>query len=320
MTAGARTARSVQSLLMICALGLAGCYSSSRATPPLSAAGFTVAVVAAASESGNDDQVLVGAQTAAVTHLRAALPAAWSEATRGLGTLTIVAKDAGIVMKVVAASGTSIHRSLRNKASDIVIFVADEGRPLGQQELTSTAVHELGHIWCCRGPEASDGHWTTPMDDGAEFGLNRYGLMNSPVGCNTQRGGSSLCPTRFSGRELAAMAFSSLPTVTPDPCVAQAQRLKRQIDLANQSLTASEATISSQQRRVNNLKRDVESYDVYRFSGVPSRIYPAYVATLDEYNDAVDRLNGLVAQHNRQVAQQDVAVNQYKSLAPRCVT
>lgn len=305
-------------LVIFGVLALVAWYATSRPAPVLSATSFTVSVVAATESAA--DNGLLGAQTAAVAHLRAMLPTAWSEATRGLGTLTVVSDKPGIVMRVVAASGTSVHRSSRNKASDIVIFVADGGRPLGQQELTSTAVHELGHIWCCRGPEASEGHWTAPMDDGVEFGLNRYGLMNSPVGCNTQRDGSSLCPIRFSGRELATMAFNALPTVTPDACVAQAQRLKRQIDLANQSLTASEGTISSQRRRVNNLKHDVESYDVYRFSGVPSRIYPAYVDTLDEYNDAVGRLNSLVAQHNRQVAQQDVAVNQYKSLAPRCVT
>lgn len=304
-------------LVIFGVLALVVWFATSRPAPVLSATSFTVSVIAATEPAA--DNGLLGAQTAAVAHLRAMLPTAWSEATRGLGTLTVVSDKPGIVMRVVAASGTSVHRSSKNKASDIVIYVADDGRRLAEPELVSTAIHELGHIWCCRGAETSEGHWTTPVDDGASFGLNRYGLMNSPVGCNAQRDGSSLCPTRFSDRELASMGFLAPPPASADPCVAEAARLKRQIESANTALTRSTAAVNSQRALVEQLRRDVANYDVYR-NGIPSRIYPAYLAAINEYNEAVDRGNQLVAQHNRQVAQQDVILKQYNSLAPKCVT
>jgi hypothetical protein len=162
--------------------------------PELSASGFTVAVTAA--QRGSAPDLMSIAQEHAVGLLRNSLPTAWSAATRGRGGLTVVDASPGIVITVIAGAGTSIHEASRRR-QDIRLYVADErGQLLSDAALTTSALHELGHIWCCYDADASGGHWSSLVDDGPALGVNRFGLMSAVVGC---------CPNRFSDRELHAL-------------------------------------------------------------------------------------------------------------------
>jgi hypothetical protein len=159
--------------------------------PQLSAAGFTVAI--ACVQPAGAPTLLSIAQDSAVAFLRASLPAAWSAATRGRGRVTVVDANPGIVLTVIAGAGESQHLSTA-RIQAIQIYVADDrGRLLSDAALTTTALHELGHIWCCYDGDASGGHWSSLVDDGPALGVNRFGLMNNPV---------IGFPNRFSDREL----------------------------------------------------------------------------------------------------------------------
>lgn len=181
--------------------GVQGLGSTSKVP---SAANIAVAIV--------PDDTIVPAQPdlrpardEAVHTLKQDLPAAWNHATRGLGILRVVEHGADVTIHLLAAKGTSVHVARRSRTEAIRIYVEDRHGVQGRQELVSTALHELGHIWCCRGPGTTDGHWIEAKGDEGLFGINRFGLMNAPVECKTLAGGTTLCPYEFSDREMVVL-------------------------------------------------------------------------------------------------------------------
>src|SRR5204862_8310600 len=108
------------------------------------------------SEQFNRDPELLPLRVSSLTKVKATLATEWKSAARGLGSLVVADRSADITMFVVGARGTSVHR--RNPAvdsQDIVIYVSDQ--VLGMRTVennVAVALHELGHIWCCYGPDA----------------------------------------------------------------------------------------------------------------------------------------------------------------------
>ena len=289
---------------LLIALALAAsCDGTSPEGRTLSAADFTVAVV-----SGSDEETpgLVAAREAGVATLRRDLPSAWTAATRGLGKLTVVSENPGIVMTVLAASGSSFHRGPpRSSEASITIYVADTKGRLEGIDLVPTAIHELGHIWCCYGPGSSaDGHWATAQDDGREFGYNRWGLMNHPVLCKTTSNGSK-CADRFSDRELSELGFASFPAATPNPCVAHVDRLKA-------SLKSVEATLLSDQKAKDELRAEVER--------LRPTLDPRDPAQIARFNALVVQANAALAAYNRDVDTFNTLQAQYRPVWDDCVT
>jgi hypothetical protein len=132
-----------------------------------------------------------------------ALPSAWAIATGGRGQLAL-RTDADIDVELDGTGGTSAltQHKLGGKvvSRTIAVHTMDGSRRLSAAELIVTALHELGHIWCCFGPGTTDGHWSdTPT------GFSSVGLMYSPMTCTVTRGSDPVCPTVFSDRELAEM-------------------------------------------------------------------------------------------------------------------
>lgn len=181
---------------------------------PIRADGFTVQVETSAQPPGGSfvrDDRLIGLRDRAVAELRARLAGEWRAATRGLGSLAVLERAADIAIKVLAGTGTSSHWTARDGTEEITIFVADRTGPIDVENIIAVALHELGHIWCCRGPGTSGGHWTTREADPTLSGIDRFGLMNEPVQCFILRSGVVSCPNRFSVRELREMGFERLP-------------------------------------------------------------------------------------------------------------
>ena len=229
---------------------------------------------------------LVPLRDAAVARMRSTLSSEWKGATRGLGGVQVVNESADITVFVVAAHGTSVHRRAVDGSEDIVVYVEGE---LGQKTVENTiatALHELGHIWCCQGPEADDGgHWKTKERDAGLYGVDKYGLMTDPVTCVAFASVLS-CPNRFSDREMRALGFATFPPPAPDPCITQALSLSRQIASAN-------ATLSSLDAQLRALK---EQYP----NGAPP--------------DVVARANTLVAQYNTLNTQNNARIAQLNAL------
>jgi len=257
-------------------------------THPIVATSLTVRVTTdmPPSEQFNPDPSLVPLRDSSLAKIKATLATEWKSATRGLGSLVVDDRSAEITMFVVAARGTSVHR--RNPADDsqdIVIYVSDQ--VLGMRTVennVAVALHELGHIWCCYGPDANDtGHWTTKLASPGLYGVDKYGLMTDPVTC-VSFGAVLSCPNRFSDREMVALGFTDFPPPAPDPCITQSLSLRTQVD----SLDAQLASLGAQIRAIET------QYP----GGAPPAVYSNYVSLVSQYNMLVSRENGLVAQLN----------------------
>src|SRR6266852_1370180 len=245
-------------------------------THPIVATSLTVRVTTDTppSEQFNPNPSLAPLRDATLARIKATLAAEWKAATRGLGSLQVDDRSADITMFVVAANSTSVHR--RNPADDsqdIVIYVSDP--QLGVRSVennVAVALHELGHIWCCYGPDANDtGHWTTKEASPGLYGVDKYGLMTDPVTC-VSFGAVLSCPNRFSDREMVALGFTDFPPPAPDPCITQAFSLQSQL---------------------NSLGAQIRAIEAQYPRGIPSAIYDNYVAMVSQYNALVSRRNAL---------------------------
>lgn len=258
---------------------------------------------------------LLPARDAAVAELSAELAAAWRRATRGLGTLTVVAESADIVVSVIPARGTSGHWRAADGTHRVLLYVVDErGRPWAEGGMTA-ALHELGHIWCCWGPDAApDGHWTERRADPLLRGVNQFGLMTDVVVC-LARGAVMACPSQFSGRELAAMGFSDIPAPAPDECALRSTELRARLRLLDSELDASSAWLDATRAELKQLAREIEPIQRAHPSGaVPPDVYATYGALVARYERMLADFNGRLGVHNAKVGTRNDLAHEINAL------
>ncbi|HEY8824541.1 MAG TPA: hypothetical protein VIP07_06595 [Candidatus Limnocylindria bacterium] len=280
----------------------------------LDAKSFTARVQAVDPIAGLDglttklEPSLVAARDASVARLNATLVKEWSAATRGLGTVKLVSSSADIVIYVVPGRSNSVHLTSPDGSQRILIFMVDDLGAVSTENSVAVALHELGHIWCCRGDDAGpDGHWLKSIPDPLLQGVDRFGLMTHPVTCLVFPGFVT-CPNRFSERELHTMGFAEVPTPPADPCVTQANALVRQIAALDASLTATRATIDATNAQLATIEGRVAQIEAQYPGGAPPDVYATYTSLIDQYNR-------LIAENNARVDSFNVNLEQRNTLA-----
>ncbi|TMC26101.1 MAG: hypothetical protein E6J27_13670 [Chloroflexi bacterium] len=287
------------------------------ARPPMIASGLAVHVTTNPAPRDNErpDPSLVPLRDAALAKMRATLATEWKKATRGLGALQIVDTSADISIFVVAARGTSVYRTSADGSNDIVVYVSDpKFGPETTDNLVATALHELGHIWCCSGPDAGpDGHWLQLVRDPGLYGVDKYGLMTHPVTC-ISFGALLSCPNRFSDREMRALGFSSFPPPAADPCVTQGIALSRELSSVEAQLAASRAQIDADKSTLAQLTSQIRALEAEYPSGMPPTPYAQYQSLIAQYNKLVQDDNARVDGYNALVAHDQALVQQVNAL------
>jgi hypothetical protein len=254
-------------------------------TRPIAPTSFTVRVTTEEPphETFNPDPLLVPLRDASAAKMKATLSTEWRTATRALGSLQVVDGSADITVFVVASKDTSHWVVGTDESQQVVVFVSGEIGPRNVENNVAVALHELGHIWCCRGPDTSDGHWLTKQASPGLYGVDRYGLMNDPVTC-VSFGSVLSCPNRFSDREMLALGFTNFPPPAPDPCIQQGLALRSQIASARATL--------------GNLEAQIRAIEVQYPSGAPPTVYNTYVSLIAQYNSLNDQTNLKIGQLN----------------------
>lgn len=254
-------------------------------TRPIAPTAFSVRVTTdlPPHETFNPDPSLVPLRDASAAKMVSTLGAEWKTATRGLGALQVVDASADITIFVVASRDTSHWVKGSDDSEHIVVFVSGEIGPRSVENNVAVALHELGHIWCCHGPETSDGHWLTKQASPGLYGVDKYGLMTDPVTC-VSFGSVLSCPNRFSDREMTALGFTSFPPPAPDPCIQQGLALRSQIGTARATLTSLDAQI-----------RAIEAQYP---GGAPPAVYNNYLSLIAQYNALNDQTNDKIRQLN----------------------
>jgi hypothetical protein len=252
-------------------------------TRPIAPASFTVRVTTdlPPHEPFDPDPSLVPLRDSSAAKMTATLAAEWRSATRGLGSLEVVDRSADITIFVVASKNTSHWVQGTDESEQIVVFVSGELGVRNVENNVAVALHELGHIWCCRGPDTSDGHWLTKQASPGLYGVDKYGLMTDPVTC-VNFGSVLSCPNRFSDREMVALGFISFPAPAVEPCIQQGLALRSQIGTARGTLTSLDAQI-----------RAIEAQYP---GGAPPAVYSNYVSLVTQYNALNDQTNAKVRQ------------------------
>jgi hypothetical protein len=287
----------------------------SVAGDPLSAAHFTVRITSVASPTAKaiEEATLVPLRDASAAKLSASLSTEWEKATRGLSRLTVVGGSADIVVNVIAARSASVHRTAADTSEDILLYVADEHGPRSVENLLAVVLHELGHIWCCRGPGATDSHWSEQVESPGLLGVDRFGLMNHPVSCLIVPSGFLSCPNRFSDRELQAMGFTQIPAPLPDSCVLQRDALLAQIRTAAEQLSALALSIEAGDLGLDPILARITEIEVqYPSRLLPPEVYEEYSGLIDRYNQqlralgpSLDQYNSLRERHNAMAEQRN---------------
>ena len=257
---------------------------------------------------------LVPLRDAALGRMRSALASEWKSATRGLGGIQVVEQSADITIFVIAAHGTSVHRRAADGSEDIVVYVEGE---LGQKTVentVATTLHELGHIWCCQGPDAdSGGHWKAKERDPGLYGVDKYGLMTDPVTC-VVFGAVLSCPNRFSDREMRALGFATFPPPVPDPCVVQAQSIAARLAPMQGQLNALDSQIINANARLASIDAQLRAIRAQYPNGAPSNVVAQANALVAQYNDLNTQNNGRIDQYNALLAADRALVAQLNGL------
>jgi len=255
------------------------------------------------------DPSLVAARDASVARLNNTLVKEWSAATRGLGAMKLVPSSADIVIYVVPGRSSSLHLTSPDGSQRILVFMVDDLGPVSTENSVAVALHELGHIWCCRGPgTGSDGHWLEAIADPLLQGVDRFGLMTHPVTCLVFPGFVT-CPNRFSERELHTMGFADVPAPLADACVTQANALVTQINALDASLASSRAVIDATNAELTEIEGRIRAIErQYPGRVLPPDVYPTYSALIDQYNR-------LLAENNAHVDAFNLSVEQRNALA-----
>jgi len=253
---------------------------------------------------------LVAARDASVARLNDTLVKEWSAATRGLGALKLVQSSADIVIYVVPGRSNSLHLTSPDGSQRILVFMVDDLGPVSTANSVAVALHELGHIWCCRGDDAGpDGHWLKSIPDPLLQGVDRFGLMTHPVTCLVFPGFVT-CPNRFSERELHTMGFVEVPPPPADPCVTQANALVTQITVLDASLASTRATIDATNAQLATIGGRIATIETQYPGGIPPDIYATYTSLIDQYNRLVGENNARVDAFNLNLDQRNALARQ----------
>ena len=285
--------------------------------PPMVATGLTVHVTTDAPPDENfaPDPSLVPLRDTSVVKMKSTLTAEWKAATRGLGGVQVVDQSADITVFVVNARGTSVNRHGADGSEDIVIYVSGEFGPKSVENVVATTLHELGHIWCCHGPDADDGaHWKQKLRDPGLYGVDKYGLMTDPVTCVTF-GAIVSCPNRFSDREMRALGFTSFPPVTPDACVSQGLSLQAKLAPMDASLSTMKSQIDANRAKLSSLLSQMSAISAQYPAGLPPAVFATYESLRAQYNSLVDANNAVIDQYNATLEQAKALDAQMNALA-----
>ena len=257
---------------------------------------------------------LVPLRDAAIARMRATLAAEWKSATRGLGGIQVVEQSADITIFVIAAHGISVHRRAADGSEDIVVYVEGE---LGQKTVENTiatTLHELGHIWCCEGPDAdSGGHWMAKQRDPGLYGVDKYGLMTDPVTC-VAFGAVLSCPNRFSDREMRALGFATFPPPIPDPCVVQAQSIAAKLAPMQGQLNALNSQINTANAQLAAIDAQLSAIRAQYPNGAPPNVVAQANALVAQYNSLNTQNNARIDQYNALLATDKALVAQLNAL------
>jgi hypothetical protein len=286
-----------------------------RFTARLQIAGLTDQIDGVAARA---DPSLVPARDRDVDALNRTLVTEWTAATRGLSTLELVsAAPADIVINVVPArAAPQLVRSTSDGSMAIFLFpMAEDGSVFSADNFVAVTLHELGHIWCCTGPDASaDGHWALPVVDPLLQGIDRFGLMNHPVSCIVFAAGIESCPNRFSERELRTMGFSVIPPPPRSPCLDSKNALLAQLTTLKAQLATAKATVSATDATLASLLQQIKAIEARYPGGIPADQYPQYKALVDQYNATLAVERGQVSTYNALVDQSNGIIDQVNRL------
>jgi len=263
------------------------------------------------------DASLSAARDRDVDVLTRTLVSEWAAATRGLSTLELVANaPADIVLTVVTARTNSfLTRSPGDGSMAIFLFPANDGGVLSADNFVAVALHELGHIWCCVGPDASaDGHWAQAIADPLLVGVDRFGLMNHPVSCIVFAAGVESCPNRFSDRELRTMGFTQIPPPARNPCVDSKNALLAQLVTLKSQLLAGKAALDATDASLVTMDQQIKALEAKYPSGMPPDVYAGYLALIDRYNATVKTERAQVDAYNAASAQYNSIADQANRL------
>jgi hypothetical protein len=265
--------------------------------------------------TGRLEAALVPQRDRDVEALNRSLVSEWSAATRGLGTLDLVTTaSADIVITVLPGRDTSVHVTAGDGSQAIFLYAADASSVLTPDNLVAVALHEVGHIWCCRGPEASnDGHWATAVADPLLQGVDRFGLMNHPVQCLVF-GSVESCPNRFSERDLRAMGFTRIPPPPRNACVDAKNALIARISELTDQIARAKAAVDATDASLAALNVQIRSLEARYPSGMPPDVYASYSALIDRYNAGVATERAQVSAYNGLVVQSNGVVDQVNAL------
>jgi len=211
----------------------------------------------------------------------------------------------------VPGRSSSLHLTSPDGSQRILVFMVDDLGPVSTENSVAVALHELGHIWCCRGPDAgADGHWLEAVADPLLQGVDRFGLMTHPVTCQVFPGFVT-CPNRFSERELHAMGFADVPAPPADACVTKVNALVAQINALDASLASSRATIETTTAQLTEIEGRISAIErQYPGRVLPPDVYPTYTALIDQYNRLLADNNAHVDAFNRDVEQRNALARQ----------
>jgi hypothetical protein len=289
---------------------------------PLDARGFTTRIerveptAMPAGVSTRADPSLLDARDEIARYLVGVLTAEWRRATRGLGALTLVGSSADVVLYVLPARGTSVNQRSSDGTERVLLYVGDAESVISRSMGLSIALHELGHTWCCFGPEAGpDEHWLERRLDPDLVGVNRYGLMVHPVLCR-EAAGQEVCASRFSERDLRAMGFVDIPMPLPDTCSARLRELDAQIGALDGALEQSSRAIDSDNQRLAVFAAELRAIESrYAGAGMPLEARATYQRVAEEYDELYRETTASVRQYNDIVRSRNDAAGSRAGLA-----
>jgi len=261
------------------------------------------------------DPSLLPTRDAIAARLTTDLEKEWTQATRGLGALALVPSSADIVVYVLPGRGTSVHARSSDGTQRVELYVVGERGVLTPDNALSVALHELGHIWCCFGPDAApDGHWRETTADPLLEGVNQFGLMTHPVTCLVAAR-APICPNRFSARELRAMGFTEIPPPPPDPCVTRSRELKARLASLDAAIDASAAALDDLRARISGIAERMQAIRAqYPSRVLPPEAFASYTELMEQYNGLLAEFERKRSAHNANVDLRNSVVHQLSDL------